>query len=461
MIKYYLKKIRESQKEPPDILFYTQFSRTWVRENGAFYDRFIKRLPRAIHEKSGKTPGYLINVAGTHFIRQVQDAVVDIKSLAGSKLLQGMPFFILESYMGFFEGVKLFLSLKYIFIFRRMLRMKGHPVFHFDSMDMSDVVEDEIFASMQALPNNLLYISAISKLLKKHKIKLLIHPFFEYSWGKAVMYGIKESGTQCQSIAIQHGSCASNLLLAINASDDFVGGGNRINIALASAYFVDGLIIKNIFQKSGYPEDRLFAIGAPRFDKLQYDYRKTETYQIEKEIEKRRNTGEMTLCLVPATNDTVEFLRFLEEALLTEENRHKYLFLFKFSPNITKVNQEKIVSKCHLFNDFDVKVTDIPTYDLISLSDIVVTTFSATGIEALALGKKVVCLCTPGRLNMSPLIDGADFIPTVYEPEDFTKSLKHLVEDKDRMIEYVEKQLFSLDGKAAGRIAEHIVVNNI
>jgi hypothetical protein len=456
--KVLLMRIGRLSDESADVWFYTQFSRTWLEQDEFRYDRFYRRLPSVLGQRSGRRVGYLVNVSGTHFVRKIRDVSTDIDQLRSMSALAGVPYTVLETYMKVGDALRLLLSPAYCIIFGRLLKSRYREVFEFRGMDLSHVMRSEIFSSMITVPLNLLYITAIRRFVEECRVPELIHPFFEYSWGKAILYGAADAEVDCRNVAIQHGSFASNLLLAINDPQDFLGpeeGGNGIQLPLASAYYIDGSIIKQCLSESGYPEDRLFSLGAPRFDNLRMTVEGKVNCEIAEIVASARRESKQIMLLVPVPHDMHQFAEFVDAAI-GDLDPERYLLIWKFPPNVSKGEREEFVVRSPFFVKGHALVAEAPIYQLMELSDTVVTTLSTAGLEAMAMDKNVVCVTLPGGLNLSPLIDGVNLVPIICDPLELATVMKERDMPPPQEEDFVERQITGLDGNAAERIADHM-----
>ncbi|MQG73810.1 MAG: hypothetical protein FI680_03425 [SAR202 cluster bacterium] len=356
------------------------------------------------------------------------------------------------------DALRFLLSPTYLMLFGRLLRSQSRSAFEFRGMDLSHVMSSEVFASMVRVPVDLLYMEAVRRFVTEHQVRDLIHPFFEYSWGKAILYGAADSEFECRNISIQHGCFASNLLVAINDPQDFrnhAEGGNGIHLPLATGYYIDGVIPKSCLAESGYPEDRLFALGAPRFDTLGISKEGGVSHEVTEIVAQARNENGRVMLLVPVPNDMQQFASFMEDAL-ADLNPEECLFLWKFPPNVSQKGREEFAAQSPFLAQGHALIVEAPIYHLMNLADTVVTTLSTAGLEALEMGKDVICVSLPGGLNLSPLIDGGDSVPIVYDPTELSGVSDGLDRTGAGAGKLAGQNITGQVGNAAERIADHM-----
>jgi UDP-N-acetylglucosamine 2-epimerase len=96
---------------------------------------------------------------------------------------------------------------------------------------------------------------------------------------------------------------------------------------------------------------------------------------------------------------------------------------------------------------------------LIRACDLMITKFSTTAMEALALDKPLLLM------NFSGEPDKIDYVEQgvargVYEPQDLSAAVENLLNNKsdiaEKRREYIARYLYKIDGKATARIIEVI-----
>jgi len=150
-----------------------------------------------------------------------------------------------------------------------------------------------------------------------------------------------------------------------------------------------------------------------------------------------------------------QFAEFVDAAI-GDLDPERYLLIWKFPPNVSKGEREEFVARSPFLVKGHALVAEAPIYQLMELSDTVVTTLSTAGLEAMAMDKNVVCVTLPGGLNLSPLIDGVNLVPIICDPLELATAMKERDMPPPQEEDFVERQITGLDGNAAERIADHM-----
>ena len=113
----------------------------------------------------------------------------------------------------------------------------------------------------------------------------------------------------------------------------------------------------------------------------------------------------------------------------------------------------------------DVRVVpkDMDTFEMLFVSDLLITNHSTTGMEAVALNKPVIILNLSGEPDIVNYVEDGVALG-VYKKEDLGPVIRKLLADDTELAvhrqEYVRKYLYKIDGKASERVAEVIRVLN-
>jgi len=119
-----------------------------------------------------------------------------------------------------------------------------------------------------------------------------------------------------------------------------------------------------------------------------------------------------------------------------------------------------LIEKQQVVSSYEVATDGI--YDLFGTSDVVLTTYSSVGMEAVARGYPVICLLLPNIVNASPILDiDTPGVVTVTNDEELDDALKfkHLSTEKNGAELSTAVQYFfgELDGRADKRWADVII----
>ena len=440
------------------ILFYSQYARSWRQSPTGFRDRFLVGLPSKLEQHLGSSVGYVVNIGGTYFIRSINDIRRDLADLASGKSgIAKSHYFVLEGYIGIIEALAILLSPRYVWVFSKLLSRRHKSAFAINGINLQDAIRREIFSSMLTVSCNLFYMRSLQRLLATENVKVLVHPFFEYAWGKAILCAAG-SIPDCRAVAVQHGPCASNLLLFTNDPSDFKDEGTGITLPQADRYYLDGEVARRRLEESGYSDSRLHIFGAPRLDDLRLKHSSDEPDDVDRLVRKSRMRGHIIVLLTPTPSDHESFLEFITEGFDRSLHQDAYTFLWKHPPNLDRRVQSILEFRNQFFSWDNVHVVEGTIPSLIAVSDVLIATSSTTALEALAMNCRTICLGLPGLLNFSPLIDVDGVATFVHHPAVLAGILNQYgTTNQDLVDSFMRDQFDDLDGMATDRVANDLL----
>ncbi len=226
---------------------------------------------------------------------------------------------------------------------------------------------------------------------------------------------------------------------------------------------LEGDFARRVFLSCGISEGRLFITGQPRFDFVPYKDKVFNADRIYNKLGISRDKKIVTL----TTNPVVINIRENEKVILLREvygalkELGDYHLVVKLHPSDFDGTLEKAVARdVGLTNVTIARDVDIETFELFYVSDLVITTVSTTGPEAIVMDRLLIqvtlsqnepawmpCASSGAALG----VDRQEMIkPTILD------ALKNLEEIKRRLSPYRERfvtdQYYRLDGRSAERV---------
>jgi CDP-glycerol glycerophosphotransferase (TagB/SpsB family) len=254
---------------------------------------------------------------------------------------------------------------------------------------------------------------------------------------KCINYSAKKSGVK--TILIQHGALAEYPLYGSFCADIFALYGEN-----------SARIYKNL----GVEDKQLKIVGNIRFDEL---FSKMKSYNRESTLNKigvQTNKKVILFTSQPVTYEENELLLneiFSEFSKLPKENYHLVIKLHPAEDGRLHNNIAKSFDNYTIIKDIDI-------FEIIHASDLVITYWSTTGLEAMVLGKPVIVL------NLSGKPDKVAYARTgaalgVYKKghlkQSILKCLYNLALRKkmfDKQKNFIFSESYKIDGKASERI---------
>lgn len=218
---------------------------------------------------------------------------------------------------------------------------------------------------------------------------------------------------------------------------------------------------RNIMIKEGFPASKLIVTGNPHFDSLE---RKARDDRLGRNI--REKYGITADCLIfhPTqllTNyenlfgyNDLDVLRVLDDAQISGGS---VFTLIKMHPGTSQKNQNEIARYVAGMTNARV-VFEESTQDLVLASDLVVTSHSTVGIEALLMERPVVSV-QPGlcKENRYQFVTKTGLVPVGFTHEECRDLLRCAATDKAYRFHLVDNaKSFRTDGQATERVVSLI-----
>jgi hypothetical protein len=229
----------------------------------------------------------------------------------------------------------------------------------------------------------------------------------------------------------------------------------------AEKIFVPGKLGFELLKNMGYEEERIELIGHPKYDflaNISLDEAKNKL----KKVFDFNSTKQVILIAMSQWNDNdeewmSEYIQFC--------NSNNYEIIIKIHPlyitsnnelsekKIRRIKKKCVNNKYFITYDFDI-------YDLISVSDIVITDYSNVGIEAILLKKPLLTV----NFNQNPWnylkLEETGAAIEIKKLEELKKKSQDILEKKlftNKNLEtIIENYNFKNDGKASDRIFKQL-----
>jgi surface carbohydrate biosynthesis protein (TIGR04326 family) len=449
------------------VAFYSWFPSQWIDFKGGFVDKYYVDLPAFIHEYRDYRPTYacLLHVNGSFkaYFRFLRSFGRDLVSGKYSDIN-----FLEEDYASLLDIFGSFLNLRTMW--RYLALEKGDKSFKesftYDDVNIFKIVYNDFRVSFLGwtMPFYLLTARTMEKFVRATRVQRVITYFESYCFERALVYGAKRAAKETEIIGYQLSAITKMKLpfsfhpgeLMPNAEDpyDYIN-----NVPIPDKFALHGEFAKNILVASGFPEHHLHVTGSPRFDVLAEFILDLDREKIKKslslDLPKNRKVVLITTSIQPC--DTKSLLKSAIEAL---SKRNDCFAIFKPHPglsNIAPIISE--ASKESGFKDYLLLTEDV--HKLIAVSDVLVVTYSTTGVEALAIGRPVICMSFGNRPDVSPFAEMEGAALTARDAYTLNEALDVVFYDHTALKSYTDNSqkltegtFYKLDGKAKERFLE-------
>ena len=213
-------------------------------------------------------------------------------------------------------------------------------------------------------------------------------------------------------------------------------------------------------QGGAYPERSLVITGQPRYDILQLLSERFTKQDILKPYGVSTDKKIVLWTTQSHGMPDAECLRNLDAVRGMMERERNFVIVIKQHPREGEEYAQMMKNTLGLpRHDIVLVPKNADTLLLIRACDLMITKFSTTAMEALALDKPLLLM------NFSGEPDKIDYVEQgvargVYEPQDLSAAVENLLNNKsdiaEKRREYIARCLYKIDGKATARIIEVI-----
>ena len=227
-------------------------------------------------------------------------------------------------------------------------------------------------------------------------------------------------------------------------------------IPLVSADFlaVSGEAIKEVYAQSGMPEENIIITGNPRFDAL---FKRNWFKERTKTFAKYKLDPNKKL-IVYTTQPIQEREKLLNAVFSTLKKLPEMQLIVKLHPSESALLYNQMMDLIKLNNA--IIVEDIEIYELLNAADCVLTSFSATGLEAMMLDKPVISINLTDEPDRMPYAESGAALGVYHEDELAPAIMSALTDDavRDKLKvgreKFVERYNYKMDGQAAERVID-------
>ncbi|MFA5097259.1 MAG: CDP-glycerol glycerophosphotransferase family protein [Candidatus Margulisiibacteriota bacterium] len=423
------------KREKAKTLFYTLFG---IISNGTpkgLFDRYLFDIPERTAKASGENA-----LCFSFYYGSIKKIISDREILKKS----GVVF--LENYIGIrdlIDSLGAGQYVRYYFMEKNDLFQKS---FDYYGADLSFCFKPQLRKTYagEGFSEMLLLTRSCGRMFKSTGAKVLVSSHETYPQSRVLFYEAKKLGVY--TYALQHASITPMKLWYAFSPSELSEG-----MPVSDAFIFQGEMGRRVLIEGGYPEIKSFVLGSPRSDKLFY----LKQEGIETELPKNKKIVLVTTVL--STGDTKAIIEAVVRVAAKRKDLH---FCIKPHPNcpVAGLLDEKLYENISESHD--------NVHQLILRSNVLVTTYSITADEAIALGCPVICLRTDSIIDMSSFFEvpAAPYAASVDELETFIDEAALNTGDfpsyRRNWPQLIKDTFFLLDGKATQRIVNLIALND-
>lgn len=282
-------------------------------------------------------------------------------------------------------------------------------------------------------------------------------------FGRSAILAAKKMGIPI--VALQHGNMSLASLDGYLITRDSICPETQEDLSakcchlstIFSAYTNDDK--KLLIKLGGYSEKRIIVTSCPRWDViLNKDCFNRKEFLNNLELNDEKKTVTILSQALPTIKNRDFFNREILEAI--EKNHKDIQVIWKPHPREDEQEIREIIKK-YMIKDIIVQ-KDLPLFDVLNVSDIVITIHSTAGLEALLFDKPLITLIPEGEKEAELFKDSSAVIKVVNQKE-LTEAINLIFynEDTQKKLKKGREKLISgyivFDGKASQRNAELIL----
>lgn len=337
--------------------------------------------------------------------------------------------------------------------------------FVYDGVDVYELVGKEFrrwFLSSQ-IPNYLVMARAVERAVRSEGIQHLVCFLELYPLARAAYYGAKRGNRDSTTVAYQHaninrmklwyGYRTEELIPSEATSGPFID-----TMPIPDLYIFQGQNGMRILTESGYPADRCILTGSPRYDGLADLVQRPHITPDSRGAD--HSGSDKTKVLVLPSLSPHDAQELIDTSAQACDGNTEYSILVKPHPDLPVDSYVQGAKGRH--GSVDMQVVQGNLHALIQGADVIITSYSTAGDEAIALGRPVICYT-----GLRPC--GATFLdieaaPLVHSAVELRRSLQSILHDdayrrkyQARWDDLVKGSFYSLDGRAKERILEALL----
>ena len=459
--------------------FYTIYPSTSFLEDSSLNDRNYRQLPEIINNQSDRKALFCVSFHP----KNLSHWMTALKSITTRQNANKPNHVFIESFLTFNDVIVVLMNLVFVskYIMLHKYNATFRRSFEYLEIDIYELIGLEQARSLlgNQLPDSIILARLTERSLNKYPMTHLICFLELYPSARAIYYGASKSKTSIKTVAYQHASINSMKLWYSYSEKEIVRSHSKPDKFISSMpipdmYLFQGNLGRSIITESGYPEDRCLVTGSPRYDRLARIRKTIDSHQqiTSQQPDNTQKSKAKQVLVVPSLS-TSDALELIETTLLAwQQGRSEYdngipiQITIKPHPATILSNKLNVLIdkyKCECMSE-----SSEDLYTLILKADVVITSYSTAGEEAIALQTPVICYAGTS-VTMSSFLD-IHAAPIVHDPEELDNVLKKVISPEDHPLHdphfitpyqdnwqfLIDQSFYRLDALASDRIISEL-----
>jgi len=435
------------------LCFHSWFPAHWNDYDGKYLDKYYFDLIECIEDYSLKIkPAYLFKLKW--FDKSLMKLYKSFKRVFDG----GFAFDFLDRYVSVREIIKYYTlaGLTVLSLDRAFSIRANKKIFQYNKTNIFDMAYLEFRNSfLLDIPYNLVLSKAVTRYLKENKSVRGFVNFLElYAYARGFINGIKNDSelSGIKTIAFQH-STITKYNLHYNYDETEMSKEGQTGLSCLpepDCFLLSGENSANALDAYRINPEKLFVTGSPRYDFILKFLNRTT----------RKKDGQFIKVLIATVSDRDESLDILNSSLESLSSYKDASMTIKTHP-MCDIGSEiaAIFNASEKYKNIKYEIKKDNIYELIVSNDVLITSNSMVGLEALVLGTDVVLYGDAFKINLSPLADSLEFRDRIcYSNKKFKETIDKAMAGKlekpspAAINKLIEDNYYKLDGRSNERI---------
>ncbi|MDO8505555.1 MAG: hypothetical protein Q7S48_03185 [bacterium] len=438
----------------PRIFLYTWFPRVWTMRDGKWQDMYYGKTLDRLIESAAVEPFFVARMYDRPDFVSPITYWKRLRMFQSSKL-QPYHGLVLEAFTTPWNVFKSYFRMADFIRYARFIKEKEckKEFVHHGISFYKICVPRLTRSALVHWPHGEVLEGCAENLTRVYAPRTVALYCFEYIYGRALISGTRQARTGTQVVGVQHGPITWMKWL-------YAGLGNVGKRYCPDVYAIDGQISAEILREGGIQDTEICITGPARFDSIWPRARVSKNSTLTDEGAPGEGTKRISVLVAPGLHDTQFMLMFVFKALLQDQRLH---LIVKKHPKVPLPLVEALVQSFRSGVEGGATVEIVRTgdmYDWMGKTDIFLSTYSSTGVEAIAFNLPVILLVSRKTPDMSLFYGVESGILTASTPEELRERIGRLVRDDSFRNAYmaqlrrVLKESFGeIDSGASNRLA--------
>lgn len=433
LAKYYSPPQYPSHPSRNIFFAYSWFPRVWTHRDGQYHDMYYCNIINKCAKRKIK-PIYIFRMYDKIEYLSPKTYRTRLKKHATTQFFHSNMIF--ESYIRIWHIVRTYLNiLPIIFFSLTTMSRRFTNCFEWDEINYSHLLTLPLWYSIiQLWPSMEVLEKGAREINRHYRPNVTLLYSFEYIFGRAIVRGTRNARSGSVIVGMQHGVIAPNKLKFFAQPYEISKKGNNKHLLPEPDYFIfDGEAAKKIYATRGIEENRLLVLGPARFDSI-WAKASNSTNRL------RFSKMPITVLVAPGLHDADFMIAFAVKALASDI---AVKIVIKPHPKLTRERIKHIINLLLPGQSLEeagihiVRTGDI--YDWMQKADLMLVTYSSTGLEAVAFGLPIIILSSSRTPDRSPFYSDSSTVLIAASVKELRIHITQFIEDQSWRQQYMKK----------------------